>query len=167
MAQNSGHFHKITGNEGGCMRRFFSWCVLALVLLATGPSSPAQKNAAAEKAIADLEQQWLKSQQANNPEPLGTLLANGFTNTSSEGTVSNKAESIATAKATKYTSVDYGDLKVTVFGDTAIAVGTFRAKGTDASGKPLDANERFTDTWVKMSGGKWQCIASHQSPIKK
>lgn len=149
------------------MRRFFSWCVLGLVFLATTTCLQAQKNAATEKAVADLEQQWLKSQQTNNPGPLETLLADGFTNTSIEGQVSNKAESIADAKATKYTSVDYSDLKVMVFGDTAIAVGTFQAKGTDSAGKPLDANERFTDTWVKMAGGKWQCVASHQSPIKR
>jgi hypothetical protein len=44
--------------------------------------------------------------------------------------------------------------------------GVFRATGTDASGKPLDAHERFTDTWVKMPNGKWQCVASHQSRVK-
>ena len=69
-------------------------------------------------------------------------------------------------KRQKYTSVDYIDVKVMVFGDTAIAIGGFRGKGTDPSGKPLDANERFTDTWTKMASGKWQCVASHQSPVK-
>lgn len=148
------------------MSRFVPWCVLGLVFLATTTCSEAQKNAATETAVANLEQQWLKSQQTNNPDPLKTLLADGFTNTSSGGKVSTKAEAIAEAKATKYTSVDYSDLKVMVFGDTAIAVGNFRAKGTDPANKPLDANERFTDTWVKMPGGKWQCVASHQSPVK-
>ena len=148
------------------MKRMAPWCVLALVVLATAAWSLAQKNAATEKTVADLEQQWLKSQQTNNPGPLETLLADGFTNTSSAGEVSNRAVAIDEAKATKYTSVDYLDLKVMVFGDTAIAVGTLRAKGTDSHGKPLDSNERFTDTWVKMPSGKWQCVASHQSPIK-
>jgi len=140
--------------------------VLALVLLATATWSQAQKNAGTEKAVADLEQQWLKAQRTNDVKLLEPLLADGFTNTSSEGKVSNRAEAIADAKATKYTSVDYLDLKVMVFGDTAIAIGNFRGKGTDPSGKPIDANERFTDTWAKMANGKWQCVASHQSPIK-
>jgi len=109
----------------------------------------AQKNAGTE-TIADLEQQWLKSQQTNDTAPLESLLADGFTNTSSDGKVTNRAEAIAQAKATKYTSVDYLDLKVMVFRDTAIAIGTFRGKGTDASGKLLDVNERF-DTWTKMA----------------
>ena len=148
------------------MKRITPWCVLSVILLAAATWSLAQKNTGIEKTIADLEQQWLKSQQTNNAAPLETLLANGFTNTSSDGSVSNKAESIAQAKATKYTSVDYLDLKVMVFGDTAIALGNFRGKGTDASGKPIDSNERFTDTWTKMPNGKWQCVASHQSTIK-
>jgi len=148
------------------MKRVVPWCVLALVLLATATWSQAQKNAGTEKAVADLEQQWLKAQRTNDVKLLEPLLADGFTNTSSEGKVSNRAEAIADAKATKYTSVDYLDLKVMVFGDTAIAIGNFRGKGTDPSGKPIDANERFTDTWAKMANGKWQCVASHQSPIK-
>lgn len=148
------------------MKRVFSCCLLCLALLATATWSQAQKNAGAEKAVADLEQQWLNSQRTNNSDLLVPLLADGFTNTSSEGKVTNKAEAIADAKATKYTSVDYMDVKVMVSGDTAIAIGGFRAKGTDPSGKPLDANERFTDTWTKMPNGKWQCVASHQSPVK-
>lgn len=147
------------------MKRVVPWCV-SLVLLATASWSQAQKNVATEKAVTDLEQQWLKSQRANDVALVDVLLADGFTNTSSDGKVTNRAEAIAAAKATKYTSVDYIDLKVMVFGDTAIAIGNFRGKGTDASGKPLDANERFTDTWAKMANGKWQCVASHQSSVK-
>ena len=95
-----------------------------------------------------------------------TTSREGFTNTSSEGKVTDRSQALADAKATKYTSVDYTHMKVMVFGDTAIAIGNFKGKGTDPSGKPLDANERFTDTWVKLPNGKWQCVASHQSPIK-
>src|SRR5580658_2151727 len=141
------------------MKRMIRWCV-PLVLLATASWSQAQKNAGSEKAVTDLEQQWLKSQQTNDVALIEVLLADGFTNTSSDGKVTNRAE------AMKYTSVDYVGLKVMVFGDTAIAIGNFRGKGTDPSGKPLDADERFTDTWAKMADGKWQCVASHQSPVK-
>ena len=150
------------------MKKIVPWFLLCLVLLATASLSLAQKNAATEKAVADLEQQWLKSQRTNNTDLLVPLLAEGFTNTSSDGKVTNRVQDIAEAKATKYTSVDYLDVKVMVFGDgdTAIAIGGFRGKGTDPAGKPIDATERFTDTWVKMPGGKWQCVASHQSPVK-
>ena len=93
------------------------------------------------------------------------LLADGFTNTSSDGKVTGRAQAITEAKATKYTSVDYIDLKVIVFDNTAIAIGNFRAKGSDPSGKPLDTNERFTDTWVKMptESGNALPVTSRQS----
>jgi len=136
-------------------------CLVGLLLVVSAAWS--QDNI--EKAVAALENQWLQSQRTNNPDLVAPLLADRFITTSSEGKVSGKAESLANAKASKYKSVDYDDMKVTVFGDTAIATGTFKAEGTDPSGKPL-ANERFTDTWVKMPHGKWQCVASHVSPAK-
>ncbi len=148
------------------MNRIIPWFVLFLGLLATASWTLAQKNAATEKAVADLEQQWLKGQRNNDVSLIEPLLAEGFTNTNSDGKVENKTENLATGKATHYTSVDYLDMKVMVFGNAAIAIGNFRAKGTLPDGKPLDSNERFTDTWAKMADGKWQCLASHQSPIK-
>jgi ketosteroid isomerase-like protein len=148
------------------MKRSLTWSVLGLVVLASAVWSQAQETAGTEQAVAALEQKWLQSQKKNNPDLVAPLLADKFINTAIDGKVTNKAESLANAKAIKYDSVAYDDLKVTVFGDTAIATGTFKAKGTDASGKPLDALERFTDTWVKMSNGKWQCVASQGSPVK-
>jgi len=138
------------------------WCLVALLSL----GSAAWSQDKTEKAVAALEQQWLQSQKTNNPDLVAPLLADKLVNTGSDGKVTNRTESLANAKATKYDSVDYDDVKVTVFGDTAIATGTFNGKGTDAAGKPLDAHERWTDTWVKMGDGKWQCVASHQSVIK-
>jgi len=105
-------------------------------------------------------------QKTNNPDLVAPLLADKIIGTGNDGKVSNKAEMLADAKATKYESMEYEDVKVTVFGDTAIATGKARSKGTDASGKPMNNHEQWTDTWVKMPSGKWQCVASHASSIK-
>ena len=148
------------------MKRSLTWCFLGLVVLVSAMWAQAQGTAGTEQAVTALEQKWLQSQKTNNPDLVAPLLADKFVSTSGEGKVTNKAESLANAKATKYDSVAYDDLKVTAFGDTAIATGGFKAKGTDASGKPLDVQERFTDTWVKMPNGQWQCVASHGSPVK-
>ena len=146
------------------MKKTWLWCLIAL--LSVGSAAWAQNSSGTEKAVAGLEQQWLQSQKTNNPDVVAPLLADKFTGTDSEGKVRGKAESLANAKATKYDTVDYDDVKVTAFGDTAIATGGFKAKGTDATGKPLDVQERWTDTWMKMPNGKWQCVASHSSPVK-
>jgi len=149
------------------MKKTFMWCLSGLLLLGSAAWVQAQTTSNTEKALAALEQQWLQSQKTNNPDLVAPLLADKFVNTSNEGKVTGRTETLATAKATKYDSVDYDDLKVTVFGNAAIATGTFTAKGTDSAGKPMDVNERFTDTWVKMPNGKWQCVASQGSTIKK
>ena len=148
------------------MNRIWMWCLIGLLSLGSAARSQAQTTGGTEKAVAELEQQWLQSQKTNNPDLLVPILADKFVNTGSDGKVTGKVETLATAKATKYDSAEYNDLKVTVFGDTAIATGGFKGKGTDASGKPLDVNERWTDTWLKMPNGKWQCIASHGSLVK-
>jgi len=149
------------------MTKSLMWCLVGLLLLGSASWSQAQTIGETEKAVAALEQQWLQSQKTNNPELVAPLLADKFVNTGSDGKVMNKAESLTTAKATKYVSAEYEDVKVTVFGDTAIATGGFMAKGTDSSGKPMDIHERCTDTWVTMPNGKWPCVATHGSPVKK
>jgi len=149
------------------MKNLVVGCLICCLSLAGAASSQAQESSAAvEKAVAALENQWLQSQKTNNPDLLAPLLADKFVNTGTDGKVTNKAETLANAKASKWASADYTNVQVTVFGDAAIATGIFRGKGTDATGKPMDDNERFTDTWVKMPGGKWQCVASHGTQIK-
>ena len=148
------------------MKKIFMWCLSGLLLVGSAAWLQAQQTGNTEKAVAALEQQWLQSQKTNNPDLVAPLLADKFVNTSTAGKVTGRTEMLATAKATKYDSVDYDDLKVTVFGDAAIATGTFKAKGTDSSGKPMDVHVRWTDTWVKMPSGKWQCVASHSSTNK-
>jgi hypothetical protein len=142
--------------------------LLVLLLLAGARWSRAQQTGGAtEKTVTALEQTWLQSQKTSNPDLLAPLLADKFVNTGSDGTVTAKAETLTLVKMMKFDTAEYYDVKVTVFGDMAIAIGGFRGKGTDASGKPVNVNERWTDTWVKMPSGQWQCVASHASPIKK
>jgi uncharacterized protein (TIGR02246 family) len=148
------------------MKKTWMWCLIGLLFLGSAAWLQAQSTGGTEKAVTALEQQWLQSQKTNNPDLVAPLLADKFINTGVDGKVTDKAAMLANAKATKYDSVAYDDLKVTVFGDTAIATGSFTAKGTDTSGKSFDQHERFTDTWVKMPNGKWQCVASHGSPVK-
>ena len=141
--------------------------LLTLVVMLGAAAAQAAPAGADEQAVTAAEQQWLKSQQTNNAELLAPLLADKVVETTGNGKVlSGKDAVLADAKSDTWSSVDYTDLKVTVFGHTAIATGMFTGKGKDATGKPLDEQVRFTDTWVKMDG-KWLCVASQDSAIKK
>ena len=149
------------------MKNIGAWCLLAMLFVAGSAWSQAQSSSGAtEKAIAALENTWLQSQKTNNPDLVAPLLADKFVSTDSDGKVTNKTQALAESRARKYSSAEYDNVQVTVFGSTAIATGGFKAKGTEASGKPFDEHERWTDTWVKMPGGKWQCVATQASPVK-
>jgi len=144
--------------------RSIIWGLFAGVIMLSGAARA--DTGAAEKAVTAAEHQWMKSQQTNNAELVAPLLADKIVETDHDGKVlSGKDAVLADARSTVYSSMEYTDLKVTVFGDTAIATGTYAGKGT-AAGKPFDLRGRFTDTWI-MANGKWLCVASHDSVIKK
>jgi ketosteroid isomerase-like protein len=149
------------------MKRTWVCCLVSMLLISSAVwCQDKMAGSGTEKAVAGLEQKWLESQKTNNPDLVAPLLADKISYTGIDGKVAGKARLLAMAKATKYSSADYEDVKVTVFGNTAIATGGFIGKGTDSSGKPMDVHERWTDTWVKMPNGKWQCVATQSSPVK-
>jgi uncharacterized protein (TIGR02246 family) len=143
------------------MKRTLLLCLVAVISLAGIAWSQST-----EQAVAALENKWLEAQQTNNPDLVAPLLAENMTYTSGEGKLGSKADLLAQAKASKYHSAAYDDVKVAVYGDTAIATGGFKGNVTDATGKTMDVHERWTDTWVKMSNGQWQCVATQSSPVK-
>ena len=149
------------------MEKTLIWCSLGVISLGSAAwSQDKQTGGGSEKAVAALEQQWLQAQKTNNPDLVAPLLADEFVNTLSDGKVIGKAETLRSIKTIRWNSAEYSDVKVTVFGDTAIATGEFKGNGTDASGKLFDDHERWTDTWVKMPNGPWQCVASQGTPVR-
>ena len=84
----------------------------------------------------------------------------------SGATNSDRAQFIADEKATKYTSVNVEELQVTVFGETAVGRALITYKGIEPKGKAFISHSRWTDAWVKMPDGKWQCVATHGSNVK-
>ena|SRR5271156_5021533 len=141
-------------------------CLLGFLSLGSVAWSQAQPaGGGTEKAIVALENQWLQAAKTQNPDLIAANYDDRLVDTDSSGKVFSKAQGMAELKATKLASAEYENVQVTVFGDTVIAAGGYKAKGTDSKGKPFDVHERWTDTWVKMASGKWLCVASHSSPI--
>ena len=140
--------------------------LLVSMFLFVAVAAYAQMSGSAEKTVADLEHQWNSAMKSANADALAPLLADNFVDLDTTGTLRNRAETMAEIKSNKFEISEIGDVKVTITGNTAIATGTWRGKGTSADGKPIDAKERWVDTWVKTSSGKWQCLASASSPVK-
>lgn len=142
------------------------WYLVISMAVTTGAWAQSAPAGGTERAVAALEHKWLEAIKTNDPDLVAPLLAENLVNTASDGKVTGKAEALAEVKGDKVSTVEDTDMKVSVFGNTAIATYGFKAKGTDAAGKPFDLNERWTDTWVKMPNGKWQCVAAHGSSVK-
>jgi ketosteroid isomerase-like protein len=139
--------------------------VFITLVLGSAPSLQAQTGSDSEKAVLMLEYQWLQSDKTNDPDLAAPMLADKYVSTGSDGKLADKAETVAQAKGRKYSSAEYEDIKTMAFGDTVIVTGGYKGKGTEA-GKPFAEHFRWTDTWVKMPGGKWQCVATQYTEIK-
>jgi ketosteroid isomerase-like protein len=148
------------------MKRILMCFTLVLTAIAIQAQMSDKMGGGVEKAIAGMEQQWTVAGKMSNPDGVAPLLADNFTNLMSDGTMTNKAQTLAQIKESKWEINEISDVKVTAFGNTAIATGAWRGKGTDPKGKAIDAHERWVDTWMKMPNGKWQCIASAGAPVK-
>jgi ketosteroid isomerase-like protein len=147
------------------MKRILVWGS-ALLLIAMAAQAQMGKSGGVEQAITSMEQQWAAGAKAANPDSVAPLLADNFVNMDSDGTMHNKAETLARLKGAKWEINEVSNIKVATFGNTAIASGAWQGKGTDSAGKPVDEHEQWVDTWMKMPGGKWQCIASASAPAK-
>jgi hypothetical protein len=101
--------------------------VLSLVgsiYLAAEMGSHAQApSAGTEKAVTALENQWLESEKTNNPDLITGLFGDKYVATGPDGKLEDRAQTLAEAKARKWTSAEYQDLKVQAYGDVAIATG--------------------------------------------
>jgi ketosteroid isomerase-like protein len=154
------------------MKKLFLTSVAVLLtvgaLVAQQPAKPAPAKSVdgVADALIKLERQWEAASKSANADALAPLLAEDFVALDSDGSMRTKTETLARTKKGKWTVNEIGDLKVVVHGDAAVVTGSWTGKGTDGSGKAVDAKERWADTWVKTAGGKWQCVASASAPSK-
>ena len=154
------------------MKQFLTSGVIVLLTLgaalAQEPAKAGGGKAAGSVAqsLMDMENQWAKASKAGNADALAPMLAEDFVALDSDGSMRTKSEALARMKKAKWVTNEIGDMKVMVHGDAAVVTGSWTGKGTDADGKATDTKERWADTWVKMSNGKWQCVASASAPMK-
>ncbi|MBZ5679041.1 MAG: nuclear transport factor 2 family protein [Acidobacteriia bacterium] len=147
------------------MKRTTTLALFALICTIAPLSLLAQTDVAA--SITRLEYEWAAAQKAGDAAKIAPMLADTFVNTDVDGSVSGKAQLLSNLKGGKWEHNEISDVKVTVYGDTAIATGAWVGKGVDGDGTKVDRHERWTDAWVKMPDGKWQCVSSQQTALKK
>lgn len=138
-----------------------------LVLIVGSAGLAAQQADPRESKLMILERLWNEAQVNRDAAALDALVSSRFVNTEYDGEVSDKQRFLADIRDPlfKPTLANIQNVKMNFFGDTAVITGTYHTAGT-YQGKPYDHMGRFTDTWI-LDGGKWQCVASHTSLLKK
>ncbi len=142
--------------------------ICSCLLLALGSAVVACQQADPRQSkLLVLERLWNESQVNRDSSALDALVSSRFVNTEWDGDVSDKQRFLADIKDPlfKPTLANIQDVKMNFFGETAVITGVYHTQGT-YRGKPYDHVGRFTDTWV-FDLGKWQCVASHTSLLKK
>jgi len=138
------------------------------LLLALSPlGAAAQQADPRESKLLVLERLWNEAQVNRDWSALEELVSSRFVNTEWDGEITDKQKFLAEIKDPRFkpTTLNIQEVKMNFFGETAVVTGIYHTQGT-YQGKPYDHVGRFTDTWVQDLG-KWQCVASHTSLLKK
>ncbi|MHC1769071.1 MAG: nuclear transport factor 2 family protein [Verrucomicrobiia bacterium] len=123
-------------------------------------------SASVEREIIKLEKQFNEAMLRSDVEAIDNLLAQEWVESDEEGVRSREGFlQVVKSRDVVVQSIDMQQPKVLSFGDTAVALFTFKLKGTD-KGKEFTEESRATDTWIKRDG-RWQCLAIHESKVTK
>jgi len=139
-------------------RRELALPVLGLTLLG---AVPAWASSADEEAVAEKVEAFRKAQIAADGKALDALCADELSYSHSSGVVQDKAAFIAGATDTKskFTSLEYQDVKIRVVGPVAVV--RFHWLGEQESvpdGKKSSTNLHILMNWLKQ-GSDWKLLS--------
>ena len=117
--------------------------------------------------LTKLEQDWGEAIAHHDADFLERTESDDYTYTGPDGVVSHKPDELAGARVgfAQVESFKHRDIKVHVYGDTAVVTGATTLKGT-AGDTDLSGEFRWTDVFVRRDG-QWQVVASQATAISK
>lgn len=128
-------------------------------------AGPVEQNDGVEQAVLRVTQEWLDADERQDRAALDKIIASDFLGTAPRGRTVYKRDIIPAEGTTGGHSLGISgqDIKVRVFGDTAIVTGRGVAKTKE---RAEQGELRFTVVFVKRSD-RWQMVAAHLSPVPK
>jgi len=138
-----------------------AFCVLMLCAAAYAAPCPTGQ-ARDEGALVKIEQTWARALEQRDVTTLGCILAQEFEDADPDGTLTDRATTLAKAAEHPPRHHDLSALHAHVQGDSGYIRGL--ASAVDAQGEVL-FKVRFTDVYAYRDG-RWQCVAGHESMVK-
>jgi hypothetical protein len=144
-----------------------SICFFLLLTLGAFGQTVRDKDDPQANKLVVLEHLWNEAQVNRDQRALEGMIADSFVDTEWDGDVSERGKFLADIKDPKFKPdlVTIQDLKVNLYHNAGVVTGVYHTKGS-YNGKPYEHYGRFTDTWI-FNDGKWECVASHTSLLKK
>lgn len=145
---------------------FFSSCTAPEEKATASPAPSTALTENVEQVLTKLERDWAEAIVKGDAATIDRLLADDFIATLWDGKSETKAQHIEAVKsgAYKVESMNLDEIKVHVFGDTAV-VTLRQTEKSKTNGKDNSGWYRFTDTWIKRNG-KWQVVADHGCKVE-
>ena len=141
--------------------------LLLLLPLALALGQHSAESSGEDSAVVGLENAWKQAELHHDTNAASALLADSFLYVDGQGELQTKAQYVAGIgdKSYRPEEIKNEDLKVVMYGDTAIVTSAYLARGFD-SGQHFAQRGRFVDVWVKL-GGKWLCVSSQDTFIEQ
>jgi ketosteroid isomerase-like protein len=141
------------------------FCLLpAIAVLSFGQATP---EVTVEQTLMQLERDWSQASLKKDIDTLNKIMADDWVNIDFQGKVVTKAQTIASLKsglpATQ--AAGLGEMKVRVFGDSAIVTGSDTGK-SGSKGKEVIEKYLWTDVFVRRNG-RWQAVASQSTKVAR
>jgi ketosteroid isomerase-like protein len=131
--------------------------------LSTPPFLPKRENRTVHKQIEALEMQWRQAQVSNDIGVIDHLLADDYVGISANGTIQSKAQALAQHKAgtIRITVLDLDDLKIRLYGDTAVVTSKADVQGVNGE-SDISGKYRYTRVYNRRLG-QWKIVSFEAS----
>jgi ketosteroid isomerase-like protein len=125
--------------------------------------APQQTNASVAEKLKEIERLWADAEIKRDPALVAPYLSDTIVKTGDDNQAITRDQLLDRIKHSEATigSMDLPDMKVQVYGTTAVVTGAFKASGA-SKGKNFTNSGRFTDTFIEKDG-EWKAVASHDS----
>jgi ketosteroid isomerase-like protein len=148
---------------------------MVLLLTVFLPGIPASMHAAPipllhredrlHREVENLESQWLKALIQNDIATVNRLLADDYLGIDPNGTLETKADALAQQRSgtMKITSIEPDNVKVRVYGDTAVVTSRVDVVGHDGD-RDISGRYHYTRVYNHRSG-EWKIVSFEASRI--
>lgn len=145
------------------MKPVLRTCVFPMVVVSALLGQTQNGKNADEEALIQIEHEWSQADLKKDAAALNRILAEDWIGIDFEGRVITKALALRgiVSDAAALESTVLRDMKVRIYGDTAIVTGTDTEKG-EYHGKDSSGKYVWTDVFVRRDG-RWQAVSSQST----